>query len=294
MLEMSATADSDLRRKLTQIDTELRESHTTQQTNQELLDLLRQARLDPEQFLATPNKLLESQPALRRLKEGLVDAELRTANLLGTMTENHPLVANARWMQQEVRGRLHGEIDVALRGVELDLRLADSRRQMLLDQAADARRRLDRLAGMRADYSLLAAQVRQRTALVEEAQKDLADARACQAGAVASLISPLDAPELGSRPVGPGNLVILLAGIGGGLLLGLGLVYLTVQPAPTEERTAGRSAAVHDRLPAAGAPAANGTRYRSPFRPAARREVLSLNDALLTLAQRNTIIRRPA
>ena len=282
MLEMVGTGDSDLRRELTQIDNELRETETTQRSNQEMIALLRLAKDDAGQFLATPNKLLESQPALRRLKEGLVDAQLHTAQLLGTMTDSHPLVINARLIQQEVSQRLHNELDLAIRGVELDLRLSVGRREMLNQQAANIRRRLDRLAGMRAEYSMLASDTRQRTALLDKAHKDLADARASQAGAGASLVCTVDLPEIGDRPVGPSNAVITLWGCLGGLCTGFGLVFLMAPPQimPMHE-AAPASEFARDRH-------AIGSRQPPP------RQVLSLNDALLTLAQPNTRVRRRA
>ena len=45
--------------------------------------LLKQAEADPTALVAAPCRLLDSQPALRRLKDGLVDSQLRTANLQG-------------------------------------------------------------------------------------------------------------------------------------------------------------------------------------------------------------------
>ena len=69
------------------------------------------------------------------------------------------------------------------------------------------------------------------TRLVEAARKNLADARARQAGArSASVISRIDGVEAGVRPVGPGRKTITAAGGAGGLLLGFGLVFLFANP----------------------------------------------------------------
>jgi hypothetical protein len=58
--------------------------------------------------------------------------------------------------------------------------------------------------------------------------KDLADVRASQAAALSSsLIARIDEPQPDNNPVGPGFPTIVAAGFGGGLLLGLGLVFLT-------------------------------------------------------------------
>jgi uncharacterized protein involved in exopolysaccharide biosynthesis len=232
MLDISATADSDLRRKLVMIDDEIRQTQIARQGGQELHALLLAARQDPGQLLATPNRLLESQPALRRLKDGLIDAQLRTSQLLGTMQPEHPQAAAARLAEAEIRQQLHSELEAASRGVEVEQRLAASRLEMLLFEKNQLTARLEKVAGLRAEYSGLVSDMKHRTALVENAQRDLAEARASQAGATTSLITLVDRPEAGDRPVGPSAATILLAGLAGGLLCGLGLVFLTV---PAEE-----------------------------------------------------------
>jgi uncharacterized protein involved in exopolysaccharide biosynthesis len=229
MLDLSATGDSDLRRKLITLDEEHRATQTLRQSNQELHGLLLAARQDPNQLLATPNRLLESQPALRRLKEGLIDAQLRTSQLLGTMKADHPQVITARTAEAEIRQQLFSELEAATRGVDVELRLADGRLAMLQQERSAITARLDKLAGLRAEYSSLVNDMRHRTTLVEKAQHDLAEARASQAGAsTASLLTLVDRPETGDRPTGPSSAVILLAGLAGGLISGLGLLFLTV------------------------------------------------------------------
>jgi uncharacterized protein involved in exopolysaccharide biosynthesis len=231
MLDLSATGDSDLRRKLVAIDEEIRQTQTSKQSNQELHALLVAARQDPSQLLATPNRLLESQPALRRLKDGLIDAQLRTSQLLGAMKADHPQAASARLAESQIRQQLHAELEAAARGVEVEQRLAASRLQMLLDERAQLSSRLNKVAGLRAEYSSLTSDMKHRTALVEAAHRELAEARASQAGATTSLITLVDRPETGDRPVGPSAAAILLAGLFGGLLCGLALVFLTAPAA---------------------------------------------------------------
>ncbi len=222
MLDLSATGDSDLRRKLVTLDEELRATQSARHGSQELHSLLLAARQDPRELLATPNRLLESQPALRRLKEGLIDAQLRTSQLLGTMKMDHPQVISARAAETEIRQQLFSELEAATRGVEVELRLAEGRLEMLQADRAAVTGRLDKLAGLRAEYSSLVNDMRHRTTLVEKAQQDLAEARASQAGAsTASLLTPIDRPETGNRPTGPSAAVIILAGLVGGLICGL-------------------------------------------------------------------------
>ena len=91
------------------------------------------------------------------------------------------------------------------------------------------------LAEARAKYANLVSSVDNHTKLVEAARKNLADARARQAGALSSsVIGRIDGVEAGVRPVGPGPATITAAGGVGGLILGFGLVFLFASPAKSQ------------------------------------------------------------
>ncbi len=233
LLQDSNSGDSALRRTLTEIRNELRQAATAAKSNEQLVSLLQEIRKDPNRVAAIPNQLIESQPALRRLKEGLADAQLRTAQLAGSMSDLHPLVQSAKEAEREIGRNLQGELATALRGVEIDLRLNTDRVKLLEEQLGNTSERLNRLSALRAPYANLAAETRSRSALLERAEQRLAEARASEATAkAASLIARIDVPDAGIHPVGPGRATIALGGIAGGLLAGLGAVFLTLQPIP--------------------------------------------------------------
>ncbi len=238
--------ESDLRRKSLEMESELRKAVADERNLTALLDNLEASLADQGQLLATPNGLLESQPALRKLKEGLLDAQLRTAQLLGTMQPQHPQVIAAREAEQEIRRHLRGELIVAIRGVELDRNLATRREETLKSQLATLHERLELLAGLRAEYAGLVAEVEHRTKVLEGAQRQLVDARASQSSALtANLISRLDAPTTGPRPIGPGRSILLLAGLAGGPIFGLAILLISLPSAPNlgvrQAEPAGRS-----------------------------------------------------
>jgi polysaccharide biosynthesis transport protein len=231
ILNESPSNESGLRRMAGEIETELRTYRASVASNQELLKLLQASIDDPGRLLASPGRLLESQPALRRLKDGLVDAQLRTAALLGNMAEDHPAVLAAEASEQEISQHLHREISIAVKGLEVDLRLANERVERLEEQRKNVQDRLVHLATIRAQYSNLAATTRQRGDVLKTAQQELAEARAGQAAArAASLITLVGQANVGSRPVGPGKTIILLASLVGGLAVGAGIVFLTIEP----------------------------------------------------------------
>ncbi len=237
ILNETPSNESGLRRQSGEIETELRTYRGLVNSNQELLKLLQSAQDDPGRLLASPGRLLESQPALRRLKDGLVDAQLRTAQLLGNMEEAHPAIVAARAAEQEISGQLHDELSIAIKGLEVDLRLADERVERLEEQRKNVQGRLIHLATIRAEYSNLIATSRLRGEILKTAEQELAEARAGQAAArTASLITLIGNAEVGSRPVGPGKTTILLAGILGGLAIGAGIVFLTVEPRTVVQR----------------------------------------------------------
>ncbi len=233
MLQGSPSGESELRRRVVEVEHELRDAKTNKRVADELLDLLVSAQADPGRLLATPNRLLESQPALKRLKDGLVDSQLRTAQLLGTMSEAHPLVRAARASEQEVSRHIENELAIAIRGLQMDVRLTAAKVTQLEQQLAQVHTRLDKLASLRAEYANLVADVEHRNKLYEQAKRNLAEARATLAGALStSLLDRVDLPDTGSRPAGPGKALVVLGGLAGGLVLGAGVLFLTVPSIP--------------------------------------------------------------
>jgi uncharacterized protein involved in exopolysaccharide biosynthesis len=217
---------------VTEPSNELRQAQSAEQADRDLLSVLKAAQADPSRLLATPGRLLESQPALRRLKEGLVDAQLRSAQCQGRMSDAHPLVLAAKEAEQEVARQLHNELGMAIRGVEVELKVNADRLTMLEGQQAKVNGQLVQLAEVRANYANLVGEVKNRETLRQRAEQNLAEARACQASAKASsLIGLVDTPDTGVNPIGAGRQMIALSGLLGGLLFGMGLVVLTTTAA---------------------------------------------------------------
>ena len=45
----------------------------------------------------------------------------------------------------------------------------------------------------------------------------------------------MDTPEVSTRPIGPRKAVVILAGVVGGLTIGMGVLFLTVPPTPRQD-----------------------------------------------------------
>lgn len=244
MLSESFAGDSNLQTTLAEVQQELRQAETTHAANEQLLSLLIAAQEDPSNLVATPNRLLEAQPALRRLKEGLIDAQLSQSQLLGTMSEEHPRVRAAHVAESEIRGHLHRELDVAVRGLRAEQSVGESQIATLSERVNGLQQRLRNLAGMRASYTNQLAEVRQCTASLTSAQEELNDARArLSAGNVVTLVNRVDRPQTGPYAQGPGRSVTAAAGCMGGLLIGFGILLLTMPPVPATPVAATTAAA---------------------------------------------------
>jgi len=236
-LNESGAGTSNLRSALNEVKTELRQATSAMEANQQLHDLLVRAQDDANELLATPSRLLESQPGLRRLKDGLVDAQLRTAELRGKMRNGHPLIIAAERSENEVRQNLHAEIASAMRGLAGDGGVIKQRLDALNSQQADLQERLNRVAGLRVRYSNLVDDVRQRSEIIQQTQRDLADVQSSrQASLATSLLTRFNAPVVGDSPEGPSTVVIIAAGMAGGLCAGIGLVFLIFPPGGTPDR----------------------------------------------------------
>lgn len=242
-LNESLSGDNSLQATLVELRQELRQAENQRQGNQQLLHLLIAATQNPAHLVATPHRLLESQPALRQLKEGLIAAQLQSSNLMGTMSNEHPQVAAAQVAETEIRGHLHRELELAIRGLQTEQAVIDSQIATLTQRLTELNQRMQRLAAIRADYGRRVAEVRQQTENLTRAQQELAQARAgLAAGESNSLITRIDTPQTGPTPQGPGRTMLAAAGLVGGLLTGLGLLVLTTPP-PTQATCANPSTA---------------------------------------------------
>jgi len=236
-LAESGSGEGNLRTAMNKIKEELRQARANDYTNQQQLALLKAARVDPQQLSGLPNAFFEGQPTLRRLNEGLVEAQIHSAQALGRLSDSHPHAQAAVKAEANLRKSLEEELQTAIGGMEANARVSNGLVKLLETQLTDVQTRLNRLAQLRAPYTNLVAELRQRAQTHDEAQRALADARASRGAAqTTSLITRIDPPQVGSHPIGPGRLTIVVAGLAGGLLTGAGLVALTATNGPLHGR----------------------------------------------------------
>lgn len=224
----SGAGDSNLQQTLTQARNELRAAQTRRAELEEQLRQLKLGEQKPDLLIGTPNKLVESQPSLARLRQGIVESQIKAAELQGKMSADHPEVIAALEAVRAVRRNFQSELAVAQRGVAADLQLNDSLVTQLKKQEAEIDGKLNKLAVVQARYGSLVAEYKNRTQLLEADRTKLADARTNLAAT--SFLTFVGEPETGDNPLGPGRTTIVLGGIFGGLVAGLGLVFFVSSP----------------------------------------------------------------
>ncbi|MEW4455557.1 hypothetical protein AB1L30_23000 [Bremerella sp. JC817] len=276
ILNEVGSGNGNLREQMVEIKNELRAAMANQQSSNQLLQILATAQQNTSELIATPNQLLDSQPALRRLKDGLIDAQLRSAQLQGIRTDDHPGVIAARHAEEEIRAHLHQEIGLAISGLKAEQTVNASRIAQLETMLDDVSLRMTKLASLRASYNNLVSEVREKNDKLTRIRTDLADARSSvSAATTTSLITKVSTPEVSDYPVGPSRKLIAGAGLLGGLFFGMGVLVLTTSPMPSHPSQP---------LPSANSQT-NGSSSPSSEAPHAGHG-LSLKEALFHLANR--------
>lgn len=204
------------------------------------LNLLKETQTDPERLLSAPASILTAHPGLKKLREGLADAQLQTSQLRGRFTVSHPLVVVAASAEEEIRRQLQAELALALAATAKDVDNSQARIERLKGQYSQMEERLAGLARMRALHDNLNNEVRARSRDMQETDRQLAEARAARDAAMSSsLLTRIDEPVLGDNPIGPGRATICAGLALAGWFLGLSLVFLLTpmgNDSPTSER----------------------------------------------------------
>ena len=214
------------RAELDQTKTELRQAELNRQSLLADRDMLIRATKDPSSFIVAPGTVLSSQPGLKRLREGLVDAQLAGSQLTGKFTESHPSVIASQSSQSSIVTRFLQELKASIAGVESDLALVEGRIDRLESQKIALQERLAKLADSRAPYANLLAEVKSKITILEAAEKELAEVQAARDSSVStSLLTRLDAPTVSDRPTGPGKTTITGLCTIAGFVFGLGIVF---------------------------------------------------------------------
>jgi hypothetical protein len=129
------------------------------------------------------------------------------------------------------------------------IELCENKIAKLNDQENELGKRLNLLADIRADYTNVVSEVKATNEELQQIKRELTQAMAARnAASTSSLITRIDQPLLGDRPVGPGRTTIVGGAMVGGLFFGLGIAFLLtplnappLSSAPYHQTTSGES-----------------------------------------------------
>ncbi len=227
------SGDNLLNRNLNQINTELRAAQVNLETVSLQRKLLQASYDDVNSIVATPNELLNLQPALRRLKEGLVDAQLKLATLRGDYHDNHPKVVNAMEAVTGIKSALREELGLAIRGLEDQIQILEANATQLTKLASEANARLQTLTEQRVVYDQLNEEYKRRDSVLRDAQTEVAQAESIKVAAqTVDFLTRINDVQVSSRPEGPSKRTLVGSTTLLGLFIGLGLVLLFNGPQP--------------------------------------------------------------
>lgn len=222
------------RRAFEETDKELQEAELELDHLLALRDLIQRGLDDPNQLLVSGADLLQQQPSLQRLKDGLIDAQLARSQLSGNMRPQHPRIRTAELAEAAILKSIKQELASALPAMQRMIDLEQERVDRLTAKRQDLDRRLERLAEVRTQYSLLSSEVKHRTEALEQAERALTDAQVSRSAAMSvSLLAKLGPITVGDSPNGPSTSLLALGGGAAGLIFGLGLVFL-IAPGPQQ------------------------------------------------------------
>jgi polysaccharide biosynthesis transport protein len=193
------------------------------------IELAKLALQDPNLLLQAAEVLTQTHPVLGALRDGLSKAMMETATLEGRYTTNHPDVLSAKNAELAFRNNIRAELSKTVQSCETSIAITQQKIDALNQQEIELGKRLSRLAELRSRYSNQLAEVRSRREKLSQIDNDLTETVASRSAAqAASLLTRLDSPVLGEKPIGPGRTTIVGGSTVGGLLLGLGVVFLLV------------------------------------------------------------------
>lgn len=231
-LSESLSGDGGSSRIRSELEKDIRTAELELKKLESLHNLLIRSEQDTTHLLVSDAELLQSQPTLQRLKTGLIDAQLEASKLAGRVTDSHPRMLAAVRSQNTIRGELRDEISNVIRTMGPSMKLAQRKLDTLHVRQRELEDKLGSLANIRADYSQLIAEVKNRTEILNQSQTGLAEAEALRSAAInTNLLAAMGPPKSSEYPVGLGTTKLTAGAMVAGLLFALGTVFL-VAPNP--------------------------------------------------------------
>ncbi|TWU02957.1 GumC domain-containing protein [Stieleria varia] len=235
-LNDTISGDGTNRRTLEETTRELQVAELELSKLESMYRLLNEGANDPQKLLISGSELLTNQPTLLRLKDGLIDAQLRSSELSGVYTVRNPKRRAAIAAEREIRDRIKQETVAVIESMKPTLELERERVAKLAAKKERLSSRLGDLANARTGYAKIDSELEQRTEQLADAERRLTDAHASRSAALSTnLVAALGPPQVSDNPVNAGTTTLTGGAAMAGLIFGLGAVFL-IAPGPSESQ----------------------------------------------------------
>ncbi len=227
------SGDNLLNRNLNQIATELRAAETSLDSVKTQRKLLQDSLHEVNAIVAMPSDLVSSQPALQRLKDGLVDAQLKLATLRGEYSDNHPKIESALESLTGIEQAMKGELELAIRSLSDQILIYEANVAHISAEQAETTARLQKLTEQRVIYDQLNEEYKRRDTVLRDAQAAVSQADSIKVAAqTVDLLTRVNDVQVASRPEGLSKRTLVGSTTLLGFFIGLGLILLFTESTP--------------------------------------------------------------
>ncbi|MFT5303705.1 MAG: succinoglycan biosynthesis transport protein ExoP [Mariniblastus sp.] len=237
MLNLSGSEPSDsmIKRDMSQLKIEKRNTETQLESLNSVLDQLILASSNPEKSVSISGELIRYQPALEGLKNELIKTQRKFAEMVSKYNLPHPSLLAAKTEFESMKNQMFLELEGSIAGLEKEKESTESRLARLKADLLALDGRLKNLGSKRAERVALEAELKQRTEFASKSQSDLGEIQGLAISGGGELLTRVDQPQVSTRPDGPGEKIVVIAGMLGGFMLGLGVILLVAPPAESDD-----------------------------------------------------------
>ena len=224
------SADVLLKKALVSVQDERQKIEGAVRERQKRLAALQQAvaGMTDATLTAMPTHLFAENDFLQPARTQVTNLTARLATLESRFTRQYPEVQAVRRELADARRRFRRALTSFMSSLDADLAARGERLTYLIKQEREGRERLERLERMRTAYTSSADAVERSLQHLRVTERRLAEAAELQARSRrARLLIFVDPPKVEDQPVSPKRRNHVLAGLGLGLVAGVGLAMVS-------------------------------------------------------------------
>ena len=175
--------------------------------------------------------LLNLHPTLKRLFDGLAEAQIKLTAERGRYTNQHSSVQAAEQALLEVQRHLMHEVGLIEQHLSNQNLMVTQNLERLGRAESEYEAKLAHIGRYRVEYQSLINELAKRTEALAKARNHLLELRSLAAPATElTLLTPVGEAQADTRPQGPSKSMILLISLLGGLAMGVGITALRIDP----------------------------------------------------------------